>query len=165
MTPKTSKFAAVLSSVAAFSLMASPAMAGHDWGWGGHRHRDRVDAGDVLTGILILGGIAAIASAASKPKDRRYERRGDDGRQYEPHYEDGRQDDRPEWREGTGINTAISRCLGEVSRDGAGEAEVDSVNRDGDGWRVTGRSDGATFSCQIDGEGRIRNVDVDRVVI
>lgn len=163
MTRKTSKLAAVLASAAAFSLMASPAMAGPGWGWGGHRHRDRVDAGDVLTGILILGGIAAIASAASKPKDRRYEQRSDDSSRAEPQYEGGRYDDRPEWREGTGINTAISRCLGEVSRDG--EAEVDSVNRDGDGWRVSGRSDGATFSCQIDGDGRIRNVDVDRVVI
>lgn len=165
MTRKTSKLAAVLSSVAAFSLMASPALAGPGWGWGGHHHRDRVDAGDVLTGILILGGIAAIASAASKPKDRRYERRSDDRRYEEPRYENGRYDDRPEWREGTGINAAISRCLGEVSRDGSGEAEVDSVNRDGDGWRVAGRSDGATFSCQIDGDGRIRNVDVDRAVI
>ena len=34
-------------------------------GWG-HRHHDRVDTGDVLGGLLILGTIAAIASAASK---------------------------------------------------------------------------------------------------
>lgn len=37
-------------------------------GWGGYRHHhhgDGIDGGDVLAGILILGGIAAIATAAS----------------------------------------------------------------------------------------------------
>lgn len=159
MTRKISKLAAVLLAAAALSLIASPAMAGPGWGWGGHRYRDRVDAGDVLTGILIIGGIAAIASAASKPKDRRYERRGDEAR-----YEDPRHDDRPQWQEGSGINVAINRCLGEVSRDRNGEAEVDSVNRDGDGWRVAGRANGTTFACQIDGDGRIRDISVGGVV-
>lgn len=171
MTRKTSRIAAVLASVAAFSMVASPAMAGHNWGWGGHRHRERVDAGDVLAGILIIGGIAAIANAASKNK--RYERRDGDDRPYEPRYEDGRYDepgtepsygadDRPEWREstGAGINSAIERCLDEVGRSANGETEVDSVNRDGDGWRVAGRTSAGTFTCSIDRDGRIRNVDV-----
>ena len=35
-------------------------------GWGGrHHHDDGIDGGDVFAGLLILGGIAAIASAAS----------------------------------------------------------------------------------------------------
>ena len=162
MTRKTSRFAAVLTSVAAFSMIATPALAGHSWG-GGYRHRDRVDAGDVITGILIIGGIAAIASAASNnnTKQKRYERRSDDGR-----YEDDRNsrdyagDDRPQWQEGSGINGAINRCLSEVGRGSGQGAEVDSVNRDGDGWRVSGRASGGEFSCSIDRDGRVRNVNV-----
>ena len=60
------RIGAGLASAAALSLAATPALA-RDWGWGGHhRHRDRVDAGDIIAGVLILGGIAAIASAASR---------------------------------------------------------------------------------------------------
>jgi hypothetical protein len=168
MTRKTTRFAAMLASAAAFSMMATPAMANHNWGWGGgYGHRDRVDAGDVITGILIIGGIAAIASAASNNKKRdRYERRSDDGRNDDGRYEQDRNsrdyadDSRPQWQEGSGINGAINRCLGEVSRGSGQSAEVDSVSRDGDGWRVTGRASGGEFSCSIDRDGRIRNVQV-----
>ena len=65
MNRKTTGFRSLLLSAAALSMVATPALANHNWGWGGRHHRDRVDAGDVLTGILIIGGIAAIASAAS----------------------------------------------------------------------------------------------------
>ena len=34
------------------------------------RHRGGIDGGDVLAGVLVLGGIAAIASAASNSKNR-----------------------------------------------------------------------------------------------
>ena len=51
-----------------------------------HRHyrhrRGGVDAGDVIAGVLILGGIAAIADAASK--NNRRERRDE---RYDPRYE------------------------------------------------------------------------------
>lgn len=47
---------------------------GRRLGWRlGRHHHDRVDAGDVLAGILIIGGIAAIASAASNNKQKRAE--------------------------------------------------------------------------------------------
>jgi hypothetical protein len=165
MTRKTSRFAALLASAAAFSMMATPAFANHGWGWGG-RHRDRVDAGDVITGILIIGGIAAIASAASSNnKKKRYERRSDDDRYEDDRYErddnrDYSRDSRPEWQEGSGINGAINRCMTEVSRGSNRVEEVDSVNRDGDGWRVQGRSSAGNFICSIDQNGRIRNVEV-----
>lgn len=170
---KKSRIAAVLASAAAFSMTASPVLA-RDWGWGGwghHRHRDRVDAGDVIAGILIIGGIAAVASAASKANknrrddrdyrypDDRYPQRGDRG--------DYGKDDQPEWsdsdaREGsTGIDSAINRCVDEVSRGSTKVEEVDSVNREGDQWRVEGRTgDGGSFSCSIDRDGRIRQVSV-----
>ena len=162
MTRKTSRLAAFVTSAAAFSLVATPALA-RPWGWGGYHHRDRVDAGDVITGILIIGGIAAIASAASNAKKQeRYERRERDERyDREDRYEqDYGRDDRPQWQQGTGINGAINRCLSEVGRGDGQNAQVDAVNRDGDGWRVQGRASGGDFTCSIDGDGRIRNVEV-----
>ena len=54
-----SRAALVAASLAAVALTATPASARH---W---RHHDRVDGGDVLAGVLILGGIAAVAAAAS----------------------------------------------------------------------------------------------------
>src|SRR6478735_3179255 len=72
---RSSRTAAVLAAIAAVSMTAPPAMAhgrvgigiGNAWGWGGPgwggwgRHR-RVDAGDVLTTILIVGAVAAAAN-------------------------------------------------------------------------------------------------------
>lgn len=159
---------AVLASAAALSMAATPAMA-RDWGWGGggwgHRHHDSVDAGDIFAGILIIGGIAAIASAASKssknsrartepryPDDQTY--RGETGGGYA-------RDDRPEWNERSGINSAVNRCMDEIDRGKTRVESVDSVARDGEGWRVQGRADGnGTFTCVIDGEGRIREVSI-----
>lgn len=165
MNGKTTRFRTLLVSAAALSMVATPAMANHNWGWGGRHHRDRVDAGDVLTGILIIGGIAAIASAASNNKKReRYERR-------EESYPDQRdqrdysRDERPEWQDqqgGAGINSAINRCMSEVSRGSSRVQDVDSVAREGEGWRVMGRtSSGSQFSCAVDRDGRIRNVNID----
>lgn len=84
--------AGVLASAASLSLVATPAMARDRWGsWGGWgRHHDRVDVGDVLAGVLIIGGIAAVANAASKAaRDRRdNDRRYDDRRYGDERYED-----------------------------------------------------------------------------
>lgn len=171
MTRRFSRSAAVLASAAVLSMVATPAMArprgwGGGWGgWGGgwgHRHHDGIDGGDVLAGILIIGGIAAIASAASS---------NNKARRAEPEYrypdppvrQDQRgyagNDDRPQWNEGTGINGAINRCIDEVSRGKTGVDTVDSVNRDGEGWRVQGKvTSGDDFTCSVDGDGRIRQV-------
>ena len=162
MIGKKSRFAATLVAAAAFSLAASPAAA-QGWGWGGgnwgHHHRDRIDAGDVLAGILIIGGIAAIASAAnSKKRDRR-----DDDR---PDYPGDRSsgygsDHDQQWQQNAGVDSAVSRCTAEVSRGSNRGTSVESINRDGDGWRVQGRTGaGADFTCSVDGNGQIRNVQV-----
>ncbi len=160
-----SRGAAILASLAVLSLSVSPAMA-RDWGGGGHhRHRDRVDAGDIFAGILILGGIAAIASAASKSGKNSRPRT-------EPPYPDADleqdanggyvRDDRPQWNEGTSINSAINRCMDEIDRGRTRVESVDSVGRDGDGWRVQGRVDGdGEFTCLLDGDGRIRQLAID----
>lgn len=172
--------AAVLASAAVLSMAATPALA-RDRGWGGgwgkhygRHHDDGISAGDVLAGVLIIGGIAAIASAASKSKKEREAReRSDDEYRYPGEQRDLPQngsarygssgaDDRPEWREGTGINGAVDRCLEEVERGSTKVEGVDSVNREGDGWRVAGRTgDGQDFACTVDTDGRIRSVSID----
>ncbi len=167
MTGRFKRSAAALALVASFAMAATPAMArGWGGGWGGHyRHHDRVDGGDILAGILIIGGIAAIASAASKASKQRQQQ--DDYREPLPRDRDeapryGNDEDRPEWREGTGIDSAINRCIDEVNRGKTRVGEVDSVNRDNGGWRITGTTTGnGNFSCTIDRDGRIRNLNVD----
>ena len=172
MGRKVSRIAATLAAVATFSIAATPALARDRWGggnWGRHYKHDRVDAGDIFAGVLIIGAIAAIASASSKAKKAE--------RQVEPEprypsddYQRGNPgnsgnyggDDRPEWREGTGIDSAVNRCRDEVSRGNTRIDSVDSVARDGDGWRVQGKATGgAGFSGTVDGDGRIRNVNID----
>lgn len=82
MNAKYSRTAAALSLAAALSMAATPALA-RDRNWGGYggghwgRHHDRVDAGDIFAGVLILGGIAAIASAASNSNKAKRERSRD----------------------------------------------------------------------------------------
>lgn len=170
MNRKTTGFRSLLLSAAALSMVATPALANHNWGWGGRHHRDRVDAGDVLTGILIIGGIAAIASAASsnnKKRDR-YERRDESYPDNRDQRDYSRDDERPEWQgqqggeAGGDINGAINRCMSEVSRGSSRVQDVDSVAREGDGWRVMGSmTTGSSFSCAVDRDGRIRNVNID----
>jgi hypothetical protein len=163
MTGKFKRSAAALALAVSFSMAATPALA--RGGWGGHYHkRDRVDGGDILAGILIIGGIAAIASAASKAKKEREQMPRDypDDSYREDRNDYGRGDDRPEWREGSGIDMAVNRCIDEVNRGRERVGEVESVNRDANGWRVSGTTTGrGNFSCTIDRDGRIRNVNVD----
>ena len=55
-----------IAAAAACSLLVAapaPAAAG---GWHHHHHHDDIDAGDVVAGAAIIGGIAAIASAISQ---------------------------------------------------------------------------------------------------
>ncbi len=69
---KTLTKTGLLASGAAMMMTSLPAEAQRR-----HRDRDGIDAGDVIAGALIIGGIAAIASAASNNdrynrNDRRY---------------------------------------------------------------------------------------------
>lgn len=176
---RRSRIATVIASLAAVSLAAPPAMASHrNWGgwggWGGyHRHRDRIDTGDVLAGILIIGGIAAVASAASKANKDKYRDRDRDYRYPDQRYPSregdeasrdyaGKDESREDWRGSADLDAAVDRCVEEVSRGSARIDQVESVNRDGEGWRVEGKmSGGADFSCTVDADGRIRNVNID----
>lgn len=148
----------------------------HGWGrgWNRHRHRDRVDAGDVIAGVLILGGIAAVVDAVKDSRDRRY--RDGDWRDRDVRDEDWR--DR-EWRDAewpprkreqrdyrtaedrpySAIDAAAATCTGEVERE-ARVNSVEAVERSGAGWEVRGTlSDGAAFVCQVGADGRVVDVD------
>jgi hypothetical protein len=123
-------------------VAAAPAEARH------RHHRDRVDAGDVIAGIFLIGAIAAIADGASKSKQRERRERDEDYR-YEPQRSE--QDYRavpddgnaPQWTPGSnGFEArAVDACSwaaeGEVG-DQARVGQIDSVVREGDGWQVTG---------------------------
>jgi hypothetical protein len=131
-----------------------------------HR-RDRVDAGDVIGGLLVLGTIAAVASAASKAsRDRDYRTRGypypypnrdyDYDRDYRSRpYESRMTDSR-------GIDRAVDVCAREVERNARVET-IDAVNRAGLGWTVSGQlRTGEPFTCSIGADGRIQGVDYGR---
>ncbi len=132
---------ALLGAAAATVVAATPADArdrGHDRGWG--RGHDGIDAGDVIAGALIIGGIAAIASAASR--NDRY-----DGRRY------GRDNDRG-WGYNDGGNgyynngynsrRAVDQCV-RAARQDAGRygwarvTDVTSIERVRGGYAVRGR--------------------------
>lgn len=83
-------------------------------------HRDNGAAG-IVAGIAVLGGIAAIASAASR--DRSY---GYGYETYRPYY-----------------TYAVNACGAEAQRVGRGRVRINDVSRvDGDRYRVSGSIDG-----------------------
>lgn len=170
----TSRPAVAIAAMAMLSMTATPVLA-RDWGWGGygrhHRHHDRVDAGDVFAGLLILGGIAAVASAASsadkakRERDYRYpepDPRAESGRygdSRDPRAEEGR-GDLP--RGASEMGGAVDACVAEIERGDRQVESVDNVSRDPEGWRVDGRlGNGRDFSCTIDRDGRVRRATVD----
>lgn len=137
----------------------------------GHRRwyrRDRVDAGDVIGGILVLGTIAAVASAASKASQRDRDYRYPDrdyrqpSRQGDFRYDYRNRSGGAQWDDSRGLDRAVDMCAREVERN----ARVDTVegaNRTGSGWDVTGRlRTGETFRCTIGNDGRIEGVDYGR---
>lgn len=82
------------------------------------RHRG-ADAGDIITGIAILGGIAAIGSAIDR-----------DGSRYGYGYRD---------RYRGGYNYAVQSCAQEAQRMGRGQVRILDVDRAGnDRYRVRG---------------------------
>jgi len=168
------RFAATTALAAAFSLLATPVSAAglpraaagpvaydsaaetvQDRRWDRHRrhHGDGIDAGDVLAGVLILGGIAAIAGAASRSeREQRYP-------PPPPPYPDERQDYRSD--DGRGIDNAVGMCVDAIERGPDRVRTVDSAARTGEGWTVAGSLErGAGFTCRIDNDGRIRDIDL-----
>jgi hypothetical protein len=156
---------AVHSELPQFDVFSADEMtAEHHRGYRyrGYRHRrHRVDAGDVLAGVLIIGGIAAIANAASSSERRERNERYRDYREDRNDYRrdrDDRRDTRRSSGSGRGIDGVVDQCLAEIERDVRVD-EVESVDRTGEGWRVTGTIfNGDRFTCTISADGRIENV-------
>jgi hypothetical protein len=128
-------------TTAALMSASAPAFAG---GWGGTyvsagfgfgsgygrgygrkrwRHRDGVDAGDVIAGIAVIGAIAAIASSASRKKRER-----PDG--------DNRRDGRIV-SEDAAVDACALAAEGQAGR-AASVRDITQVDRTADGWDVEG---------------------------
>lgn len=97
---------------------ASPAQANH-------RDNDGIDLGDIVTGVAIIGGIAAIATAM-----------GNDGDRYG-------YDSRYRYRDG--YSAAVNACGYEAERYGGGSVRITEVDRRGSGYRVRGVVENAGY--------------------
>ncbi|MFU7529601.1 hypothetical protein [Qipengyuania sp. ASV99] len=165
-----------LGTVAAGAMAlasATPAMADN------HRYRDRggVDAGDVIAGAVIIGGIAALAGAFDGDNDRRYR----DNRY------DNRYDNRANYHNNRGYRgdgqRAVERCINAAERQAqrfggwryANVTEIRDIDRTRYGFRVQGRLevqgsrnygsrnfDRGRFTCHFDGRGRPQ-IDFDNI--
>lgn len=104
--------------------------------------RDRndrgIDAGEVIAGAVILGGIAAVLSAGKNRDDHRYDDRDYryNDRNYRPAYNGNR---------GNG-ERAVQMCINAVERDSrragyrfSDVTQIRDVDRDRNGWEVKGR--------------------------
>ncbi len=133
---------ALVGSVAAGAMaMASATPAQAQWR---DRDRDRgdgIDVGDVIAGALIIGGIAAVASAAGRNRGYGY----DDGYVYE-----GRGYDRygyGRYNRAGSPRRAVEQCIYAAERNASryswgGRAEVTdirNIDRRRDGYTVRGR--------------------------
>lgn len=147
---------------ATMSSQYGPYYGGGWGGWGRNRHRGRASAGDILTGVLILGGIAAIANAASRRAQQRraYPYPQSYPQPYPRSYPQPypQQDNR--WSAPNGLDGAAQLCMREIERN-ARVREVTRVERNAGGWLVSGAmADGAAFDCSIGSDGRIDRVDI-----
>lgn len=148
-----------------------------------HRDDDGISVGDVIAGAVIIGGIAAIANAASRDPDYyRGDRYYRDGR----YYDDGYEYRRNAYRQRGNPRGAVERCVNaarsELSRYGFRYAQVTDIRDVRDtryGWQVKGRvavddtrgygrydrydrrgyrgTDNGTFTCLVE-RGRVRDV-------
>ncbi|WP_369027258.1 hypothetical protein [Qipengyuania sp. RANM35] len=140
MTKNLKTFAKGGIATAAVGAMA---LAGATPAYAGHRDNDGISVGDVIAGAVIIGGIAAVASAASKNRGYGYDdyRYGD--RDYRYNDRDYRGD---RWSSRGNPRAAVERCVNAARQDarryGYNYAQVTDINDVKDtryGWRVKGR--------------------------
>ena len=131
--------------------------------WHGRHDDDGIDGGDLIAGILLLGGIAAIVSASSKSDQQR--RAASEQAPYQPAQppasyaapQDGRDGQVPGNDDTRALDDAADACVEAVSDHG----KVDHVYRvdpSTGGYRVSGDFlGGETFACSV-GNGRVGDV-------
>jgi hypothetical protein len=123
---------ALIGTVAAgaMALSASPAAARD-------RHDDGIDAGDIIAGALVIGGIAAVASSIGN-------NRGYDRTYGGPYYGDnnGRYDNRYgyDYNRYGNSRQAVQQCINAAQRSayGARVTDIRSIDRKRDGYRIKG---------------------------
>ena len=95
------------------------------------RRHDGIDAGDVIAGAIIIGGLAAILSSGNRGgRNDRYDR-------YDRNY------DGYDWDRYGGSREAIQRCVNAVERRGGWRDDVDvrrvtDIDRIRGGYRISG---------------------------
>jgi len=126
--------AGLMATTAAMLVTALPADARSD-----RRHHDGISAGGVIAGALIIGGIAAVASAVSSPSRDRIRDRGRG-------WGDDRNDDRDDYYDsGYSSRSAVEQCVQaartEANRYGgwARVTDVTGIDRIRGGYEVRGR--------------------------
>ena len=122
---------ALIGTVAAgaMALAASPAAARD-------RHDDGIDAGDIIAGALVIGGIAAVASSIGKD-------RGYNGTYGGPYYGDynGRYGNYGyNYNRYGNSRQAVEQCVAAAQRGayGARVTDIRSIDRKRDGYRIKG---------------------------
>jgi hypothetical protein len=150
------KFVLVVAASALVMTSAAPAMARDydDYDYGRHHgDHDKIDGGDVLTGIGILAGIAILATvvSSSSSKKHRSDTRYPD--QYPRSYGGRPGDSRSYQGNSDDVGTAVNACSAAAEQRAGGNVGVDeirSVTREGAAWLVEGilgnRGD-TTFRC------------------
>lgn len=177
MTLITNKVAAATAVAAVFSVAATPSaaielprVAGQVQAWDPdalnvenrrhHRgHRDDgwdIDGDDILAGVLILGGIAAIAGIANAGKNRPPAPPEPEPWPADAGYQAPPSED---FRSG-GMARAVDTCVGEVEASRGPVITVDRASRSGEGWYVAGELDGGTpYACWVDGSGQVSDIE------
>jgi len=148
---RISKFATGAAGAAVLAVSAATPAQARD-------HGNGIDAGEAITGVAVLGGIAAIAAAMDRDGNRygyRYRYRG-------------------------GYQAAVNACAYRAERYGRGRVRILDVDRRGNnryrvrgvihrdhryGWgndRRWGRDSRLAFRCTARTNGRITDFDVNR---
>jgi hypothetical protein len=123
---------ALIGTVAAgaMALSASPAAARD-------RHDDGIDAGDIIAGALVIGGIAAVASSIGNNRgyDRTYG--GPYYGDYNNRYNNGYGYD---YNRYGNSRQAVQQCVNAAQRSayGARVTDIRSIDRKRDGYRIKG---------------------------
>jgi len=149
------------AAATAMAVSATPAMANNGYG---HKN-DRIGAGEVIAGAVILGGLAAILSSKNK-NDRYY-----DGRRGNRGYDNG-------YGYKTSFNRrggrkAVKRCIRRAERYAGGKVtDIRDIDRTRYGYKIRGRIvvkdgyrgrygspqyDRGRFTCYVE-NGRIADV-------
>jgi hypothetical protein len=131
------------AAAAALVSMTAPAQAR------GYNDRDSINAGDIIAGAIVIGGLAAVLSDSRNNRDRRYEgdyRQGDNYDYNRGGYEnrgyDNRGYDNGYNRQGNG-RAAINQCVAAAEAWGnrysrVKVTEIRDIDRTRYGYKITG---------------------------